>query len=83
MRNGRILRHYIRARSLPQSEWLVLHEELEEEHYRDAIRPVLMRYAKEPVRVDELMKSVRRGIERHVQYFDQMLQEYRAVESFR
>jgi len=83
VRNGRILRHYTRARGLPQSEWLVLHEELEEEHYRDAIRPVLMRYSKEPERMDALMMSVRRGIERHVQYFDDMLQEYRAADSSR
>ena len=82
-RNGRILKHYIRARGLPQSEWLVLHEELEEEHYRDAIRPVLMRYAKEPDRMDALNECVRRGIERHVGYFDELLQEHRAVDSSR
>jgi thiaminase len=76
VRNGRILQHYIRARGLAPSEWLVLHEELEEDHYRDAIRPVLMRYGNDPEKIENLMRSVRRGIDRHVQYFDEMLQEY-------
>ena len=78
VRNGRILRDYIRPQNLPESEWLVLHETLEEEHYRDAIRPVLMRHGSAPDKLATLMKSVRQGIERHVQYFDELLLEHRS-----
>lgn len=80
VRNGRILRDYVRPRNLPQSEWLVLHETLEEEHYRDAIAPILMRHGKDPDKVEALMRSVCRGIERHVQYFEELLLEYQGLD---
>jgi thiaminase len=79
VRNGRILRDFIRPRNLPLSAWLVLHETLEEEHYRDAIRPVLMRHGKDLDKVEAMLKCVSRGIERHVLYFDEMLLEYRGT----
>lgn len=78
VRNGRILRDYVYPRKLPPSEWLVLHETLEEEHYRDAVRPVLRRHGNDPDKVEAMMSSVCRGIERHVRYFDEMLLEYGA-----
>jgi hypothetical protein len=75
VRNGRILRDYMRPNNLPQSSWLVLHETLEEEHYRDAIRPVLLRHGRDPAKLDALLKFVCSAIERHILYFDELLME--------
>ena len=76
VRNGRILRDYVYPRKLIPSEWLVLHETLEEEHYRDAVRPVFMRHGQDPDKVEAMTKCACGGIERHVRYFDEMLLEY-------
>ncbi|MGC4090703.1 MAG: iron-containing redox enzyme family protein [Polyangiaceae bacterium] len=81
IRNGIILRDYASAYNLRQSEWLVLHERVEQEHYFDAIRPVLIRHGRDPARIDTLMESVARGIERHLRYFDDLLEEHRALSS--
>ena len=76
VRNERILQYYFDARSLKASTWLTLHAELEVEHFHDAIRPALTRYAGNSAKIADLMKAVERGIDRHVQFFEEMLHEY-------
>lgn len=76
MRNVRILQYYFDARSSKQPTWLSLHAELEIEHFRDAIRPVITRYYDDSTKIASLTKAVERGINRHIQYFEDILHEY-------
>ena len=78
IRNERILQSYFDLRNLKHPTWLALHAELEVEHFHDAIRPVLTRYAGDSAKIADLMKAVNRGIDRHVQYFEEMLHEYQS-----
>ena len=76
IRNRMILEFYFDAHGMQPPTWLALHAELEVEHFHDAIRPVLTHHAEDAAKIADLMKAVRRGIDRHVQYFEEMLREY-------
>ncbi|MBW4665894.1 MAG: hypothetical protein KME60_00245 [Cyanomargarita calcarea GSE-NOS-MK-12-04C] len=56
--------------------WLSLHAELEVNHFQDSIRPVLTRYDGDSTKLTSVIKAVERGIDRHVQYFEDLLYEY-------
>ncbi|NJR63257.1 MAG: iron-containing redox enzyme family protein [Cyanobacteria bacterium CRU_2_1] len=75
-RNERILQYYFDVRSMKRPTWLTLHAELEVEHFYDTIRPPLTHYAGNSARIADLTKAVERGIDRHIQYFEEMLHEY-------
>jgi thiaminase len=81
VRNERILQYYFDARSMKHPTWLALHAELEVEHFHDTIRPALTRYTGNLTKIADLMKAVERGIDRHVQYFEEMLHEYESRNS--
>jgi thiaminase len=81
VRNERILQYYFDARSMKHPTWLALHAELEVEHFHDAIRPALTRYAGNSAKIADLMKAIKQGIDRHVQYFEEMLHEYEATDT--
>jgi pyrroloquinoline quinone (PQQ) biosynthesis protein C len=76
IRNQIILESYFNLHQLNRSTWLTLHAELEVDHFQDAIRPVLIRYAEDPAKIAELMTVIKRSIDRHIQYFDDLLAEY-------
>jgi pyrroloquinoline quinone (PQQ) biosynthesis protein C len=76
IRNQIILESYFNLHQLNRSTWLTLHAELEVDHFQDAIRPVLIRYAEDSAKIAELMTVIERSIDRHVQYFDDLLAEY-------
>jgi thiaminase len=76
VRNQRILQCYFDARRMKRPTWLALHAELEVEHFHDSIRPALTRYTGNSTKIADLMKAVERGVDRHVQYFEDMLHEY-------
>ena len=76
VRNVRILQYYFDARSMKHPTWLALHAELEVDHFHDAIRPVLIRYGEDSAKIADLMKAVEQGIDRHLQYFEDLLHEY-------
>jgi hypothetical protein len=76
VRNVRILQYYFDARSMKHPTWLALHAELEVDHFHDAIRPVLIRYGEDSAKIADLMKAVEQGIDRHLQYFEELLHEY-------
>jgi thiaminase len=76
IRNARLLQSYFDARSIKHPTWLSLHAELEVNHFQDSIRPVLTRYEGNSVKLTSVIKAVERGIDRHVQYFDDLLLEY-------
>lgn len=76
VRNERLLQYYFDTRGMKHPTWLALHAELEVDHFHDAIRPALTRYAGDAAKIANLMNAVEWGIDRHVQYFDDLLHEY-------
>lgn len=76
IRNQRILQSYFDARGMKHPTWLSLHEELEVNHFQDSFFPVLAHYQENSVKLNSVIKAIERGIERHVQYFDDLLHEY-------
>jgi thiaminase len=76
LRNIIILQHYFDARTMKRPTWLALHAELEVEHFHDAICPALTHYDGDSAKIVALMKAVEHGIDRHMQYFEDMLHEY-------
>jgi thiaminase len=76
IRNQRILQYYFDAHNLKRPIWLALHAELETDHFLDVIRPALNHYAGDSAKIAELMKALEHSIDRHVQYFEEMLHEY-------
>jgi hypothetical protein len=63
-----------RARFNRYPTWLTLHAELEIEHFQDTLR-VAAYHANDPATIAALMGAIERGIDRHVQYFEDMLVE--------
>lgn len=76
VRNARLLQSYFDARGMKHPTWLSLHAELEVNHFQDSIRPVLTRYNGDSAKLTSVIKAVERGIDRHVQYFEELLHEY-------
>lgn len=76
VRNQRILQEYFDVRDLKRPTWLALHAELEVDHFFDAIRPPLMHYAGDSMKIANLITAIKCSISRHIQYFEEMLDEY-------
>lgn len=79
VRNERILRDYFDVHEMRRPTWLALHAELELDHFRDAIRPALARYAADPAATVLLTSAIEVGIDRHVLYFDDLLREHQTA----
>lgn len=79
IRNARIIESYFDARGMKHSTWLSLHAELEVNHFQDSIRPVLTRYDGDSTKLHSVIKAVECGIDRHVQYFEDLLHEYESL----
>lgn len=75
IRNARILQSYFDVRHMKHPTWLSLHAELEVNHFQDSIRPVLVHHS-DTIQLTRVMKAIEQGIDRHVQYFEDLLQEY-------
>jgi len=80
LRNGRLLESYFASRALLLPTWLTLHAELELDHFRDAVRPVIAEYSGRSLQLREVEAAIERAITRHVQYFDALLDEFRTIE---
>jgi thiaminase len=80
IRNGHILQHYFDQRGMKHPTWLSLHATVEADHFQDAIRPVLTCYTEDSGKLTSVITAVERGIARHLQYFEELLQEYEAQE---
>jgi thiaminase len=76
LRNRRLLLHYFNTANKKQPTWLALHAELELDHFRDAVRPALARCGDDLAATALLTTAIEAGIDRHVQYFDEMLAEW-------
>lgn len=79
VRNVRLLQYYFDARGMKHPTWLSLHAELEVNHFLDSIRPVLTRYDGDSTKLHSVINAVERGIDRHVQYFEDLLHEYESL----
>lgn len=76
LRNERLLQLYFDAYNLKHPIWLSLHAELEMNHFQDSIRPVLTRYQGDTAKLTSVTQAIERQIDRHVQYFEDLLHEY-------
>jgi thiaminase len=76
VRNVRLLQSYFDVHGMKHPTWLSLHAELEVNHFHDSIRSVLTRYDGDWAKLSSVIKAVERGIDRHVQYFEELLHEY-------
>jgi len=54
---------------------LSLHAELEVNHFQDSIRPVLLPY-NDLEKLTGVIRVMEQGIDRHVQYFEDLLDKY-------
>ncbi|MDF5722044.1 MAG: iron-containing redox enzyme family protein [Rhizonema sp. PD37] len=79
VRNARLLQSYFDVRGMKHPTWLSLHAELEVNHFQDSIRPVLTRYNEDSVKLKSVIEAVERGIDRHIQYFEDLLHEYESL----
>lgn len=82
LRNVRILQSYFDARQMKHPTWLSLHAELEVDHFQNSIRPVLAHSEENADRLNGVITAVESGIARHVQYFEDLLQEYESQRMF-
>jgi hypothetical protein len=78
IRNEYVLTHFLKARGFGDSEWWTLHVELELDHFKAAVQPVLRR-GDGKAAVAALISIVKREIDRHVQYWDELLEEAEAA----
>lgn len=78
VRNRVILQYYFDERNIKHPVWLALHAEVEMDHFYDAIRPTLSHHTEDATEINTLIQSIHRGIDRHVQYFEELLHEYEA-----
>jgi hypothetical protein len=83
LRNRRLLSQYFIPRGLERPAWLVLHAELEVEHFRDAVRPLLEAGEPDAAAFAAQFRARSRAIEKHVSYFDQLLLEYEQLTTAR
>ena len=75
IRNARILQSYFNVHNMKHPTWLSLHAELELNHFQDSIRPVLVHH-NNSIQLTSVVQAIERSIDRHVQYFEELLQEY-------
>jgi thiaminase len=73
LRNQRLLELYFAPRQLPAPTWLVLHAELEIDHFVDVVRPVLPE--PDTVTSPALDRALDRSFMRHADYLDALLAE--------
>jgi pyrroloquinoline quinone (PQQ) biosynthesis protein C len=80
IRNAYVLEHFLSKAGLGDSPWWRLHVDLELDHFKAALRPVIQRSHGHAAAVAWVVQTLKREIDRHVQYWDELLQEAEAGE---
>ena len=80
LRNRRLLSGYFERLQLPRPLWLTLHAELEVDHCFDVLRPVATWIGEDSAVHAKVRAAIECSIQRHVQYLDDLLQEFQARE---
>jgi thiaminase len=80
VRNGRLIQHYFAPRGLRAPTWIELHATLEVEHFHAGLQPAVSCLHADPAALATLLSAVERSIRRHTQYFDDLLEEWEAIE---
>ena len=78
IRNAYVLEHFLAKVGFGESVWWRLHVDLELEHFRAALRPVIQRSQGHDAAVASVVQTLKREIDRHVQYWDELLEEAEA-----
>jgi hypothetical protein len=72
---NRFISESLRKYGIGPCRWLEVHETLELEHFRDAIRPFLTRCDNTPATIDRMLTLIKDEIDRHIRYWDALLVE--------
>src|SRR6266850_682936 len=75
IRNAYVLEHFLSKAGLGDSPWWRLHVDLELDHFKAALQPVIQRSHGHAAAVASLVQTLKREIDRHVRYWDELLQE--------
>lgn len=75
IRNVKLLQSYFDPHHLQPPLWLSLHAELEIDHFQATLYPILSSLQ---TPIPQIRPAIERGIDRHMQYFDHLLEEYGA-----
>jgi hypothetical protein len=78
LRNQRLITQYFVPRGIEPPVWIALHAHLELDHFRDAIRPVLLGRSGGASLPADLERAVERAVDQHVRLFDDLLREHQA-----
>jgi hypothetical protein len=78
LRNQRLIGQYFLPRGIEPPAWIALHAHLEADHFRDAIRPVLLGCLGGASVPAVLERAVERAVDQHVRLFDDLLREHQA-----
>ena len=78
IRNAYVLEHFLSKAGLGESPWWRLHVDLELDHFKAALRPVIQRSHGDETVMVSIVQTIKREIDRHIQYWDELLEEAEA-----
>jgi hypothetical protein len=78
VRNAYVLEHFLSKTGLAESPWWRLHVDLELDHFKAALRPVIQRSNGDDTVMVSIVQTIKREIDRHIQYWDELLEEAEA-----
>ncbi len=78
IRNAYVLEHFLSKVRIGESQWWRLHVELELDHFKAALRPVVRRSHGDAAAVASVVQTLKREVDRHIQYWDELLDEAKA-----
>lgn len=76
IRNQFLLKYYFDRQQKKQPTWVALHAELELDHFYDSISSAIIKYVNNTQKMEALMGAIKTSIDRHLNYFDDLLNEY-------
>ncbi len=78
IRNAYVLEHFLSKVGFGESQWWRLHVDLELDHFKAALLPVIQRSHGDDAAVASVVQTLKREIDRHIQYWDELLEEAEA-----
>lgn len=69
------IRNYLLKLGMSPSTWVLVHEEVEFEHFKAICRPIVKRYQDCDVQIGYVSQAMNGEIDRHIQWWDRMMEE--------